>query len=61
MTAAPTGTADPYYSRIEDEWSAADRQDPAVWSDEAGPLSADQIAAYADDGYLALPTADNRT
>jgi len=46
--------ADPYASRFEDRWRAVERQDPVIWGEGQGPLSASQRKSYQDDGYLAL-------
>lgn len=43
--------ADPYYSRINDQWEVAPRLEPIV-SDEAGPLTTDEVWNYARDGLL---------
>jgi ectoine hydroxylase len=46
---------DPYRSRLGTGWELAEREDPVVWGDHPGPLTADQRAAYAERGYLVLP------
>jgi ectoine hydroxylase len=47
---------DPYESRVHAAPEIAERCDPVVWTPEAaGPLSHDQLAAYARDGFLVLP------
>ncbi len=46
-----TACADPYWSREKDDWEAIEREDPVVWNEEPGPLTAREIAAFDRDGY----------
>lgn len=55
MTTAPEQVADPYPTRGADE-VITERQDPVVWSEPgaAGPLTAKDLAAFEQDGFLAV-------
>ncbi|MCA9103896.1 MAG: ectoine hydroxylase [Pirellulaceae bacterium] len=53
MSTAPT--LDPYWSRLADRWEAADRQDPTLWPGHTGPLSNDELQAYAEQGFRYSP------
>lgn len=46
---------DPYFSRVSNQWEAAERDDPVVWDNVDGPLNATQVEQYERDGYLFLP------
>jgi ectoine hydroxylase len=46
---------DPYWSRRGRQGELAERQDPVLWGDEPGPLSAAQRAAYGERGFLVMP------
>lgn len=54
-------TDDPYQSRVGQQWEAADRVDPVIWPGGHGPLSEDQLASFARDGFLVLPGWVERT
>ncbi|MCA9033857.1 MAG: ectoine hydroxylase [Planctomycetaceae bacterium] len=43
---------DPYHSRTSETWSAADRVDPVVWSENDGPLTQQEVESYERDGFL---------
>lgn len=43
---------DPYESRVGDQWEVAERLDPVVWGNEPGPLDADTVGRFEQDGYL---------
>jgi len=47
-----TTTTDPYHSRDVDRWSFGPREDPVVWGQHQGPLSADEVASFERDGFL---------
>jgi len=44
-------SSDPYHSRTSNRWEAAPRIDPTA-SDNAGPLTTDEVWNYAHDGFL---------
>ncbi|WP_255448376.1 ectoine hydroxylase [Telmatospirillum sp. J64-1] len=46
---------DIYPSRIYDRPRLIDRQDPVVYPGRSGPLTADQLAFFEENGYLFLP------
>lgn len=46
-----TMSADPYWSRMGDQWEAAERIDPVVWGDSYGPLSMEQLSDYEQRGF----------
>lgn len=46
--------ADLYASRFLRSWHRVAREDPCVYGEQPGPLSAGQIAQYAHDGLLVL-------
>ncbi len=45
---------DPYRSRGR-SWEIGDRQDPTCWGTRAGPLSPEQLAGFATQGFLVWP------
>ena len=45
-------TEDVYRSRVSDRCEIAERRDPAVRANEEGPLSRDEVDAFATEGYL---------
>jgi ectoine hydroxylase len=52
---SPTATtADPYASRVGDEAEIRPRTSPVVWGSTQGPLGADRLQGFRDDGYLVL-------
>ncbi|MEU9120777.1 ectoine hydroxylase [Streptomyces sp. NPDC048506] len=55
MTTAPERTADLYPTRGTEE-VLLDRKDPVVWSEPgaAGPITADDLAGFERDGFLAI-------
>jgi len=55
MNASAIEVRDPYYSRLDESWEAAEREDPVVWGDNPGPLTKDQLGDYECDGYISLP------
>src|SRR5699024_9478103 len=51
-----TVTQDRYPTRLVDaEPTPIPRRDPVIWGDHDGPLSADQIGSFDQDGYLSFP------
>ena len=54
---ASAGAPDPYYSRIGATWELCDRREPVVWSEGPGrgPLTAEQLASYEQNGFLVMP------
>jgi ectoine hydroxylase len=46
---------DPYYTRVGAHWELVDRADPVVWGDGEGPLSADELRAYDQQGFVIKP------
>ena len=42
---------DPYWSRTDSQWGAVERCDPLPERTAPGPLSAEQVAAYARNGF----------
>jgi ectoine hydroxylase len=50
-TTTTSPTLDPYWSRTQQQWSAADREDPVIWSGEPGPLAPVEIAEFERDGF----------
>lgn len=56
MTATTTtATTDPYHSRDVDVWAFGSRVDPVVWGELPGPLTAEDRARFAVDGFLVAP------
>jgi ectoine hydroxylase len=49
-----TTIQDPYYSRL-DRASSAPREDPVVWGDAPGPLSAGELERFRREGFLLFP------
>lgn len=50
MTTSTT-IADPYYSRQEATWEIIQREDPVVWGNLDGPLSAGELDQYREKGF----------
>lgn len=46
------GEVDPYASRTGARWELGERRDPVVWGDAPGPLSAAEVARYAERGFV---------
>jgi ectoine hydroxylase len=45
-------TADPYDSRTVDRWEIVPRHDPVLWGEADGPLPAEQLASYTENGFV---------
>lgn len=50
----PSGS-DPYWSRTDQQWAAAERQDPVVWGGSAGPLGRRELSDFATHGFRFEP------
>lgn len=46
---------DPYRSRVDDTWEAAERVDPVVYGRNPGPLTPEQLGVFERDGFVVLP------
>lgn len=46
---------DPYFSRLPDRELLAERVDPVRWGDSPGPLTAEQVNHFTQDGFVVLP------
>ncbi|MCW2716813.1 ectoine hydroxylase [Pseudonocardia sp.] len=54
-TATGRRTPDRYPTRIADRPLLIDRAEPAVWSNDPGLLSADDLASHQRDGFITVP------
>lgn len=43
--------ADPYWSRSANTWERADRHDPIVWGEAAGPMASNDLQEYERQGF----------
>lgn len=60
MSLATSNVEDPYFSRLDDQFGMAPRQDPIVWSDCPGPMSSAEIESYQENGFLSVPQLISR-